>query len=104
MALRAFHLMHVQYPRPLSDAYLKEIQQSPDARDEETLEPPKETEVNPIESLGANLETSTPPTADQDVDMSQTDTPDAPMRFAEKKRLHWSGKTCKWFHSVEWLG
>lgn len=28
-------------------------------------------------------------------DASQTDTPDVPMRPAEKKRLHWKGKTCK---------
>lgn len=27
--------------------------------------------------------------------LSQIDTPDVPIRFAEKKRLHWSGKTCK---------
>jgi len=104
VALRAFHPIYVQYPRPVSDAYLKEIQQSPDARDEETLEPPKEAEVNPIESPGANLETSTPSASNQGVDMSQIDTPDAPIRFAEKKRLHWSGKTCKWFRSVERLG
>jgi len=25
---------------------------------------------------------------------SQNDTPDVPMRFAEKKRLNWAGKTC----------
>lgn len=24
-----------------------------------------------------------------------SDTPDVPVRFAEKKRLHWSGKTCE---------
>jgi tRNA-dihydrouridine synthase 3 len=26
---------------------------------------------------------------------TQVDTPDVPFRFSEKKRLHWSGKTCK---------
>jgi hypothetical protein len=28
-------------------------------------------------------------------DKSQHDTPDAPIPPSEKKRLHWSGKTCK---------
>ena len=26
--------------------------------------------------------------------LSQVDTPDMPVRFSEKKRLHWAGKTC----------
>jgi tRNA-dihydrouridine synthase 3 len=26
--------------------------------------------------------------------LSQADTPDIPVRFSEKKRLHWTGKTC----------
>ena len=25
---------------------------------------------------------------------SQVDTPDVPLRFLEKKKLHWTGKTC----------
>jgi tRNA-dihydrouridine synthase 3 len=25
----------------------------------------------------------------------QTDSPDTPLRFSEKKRLHWAGKTCR---------
>lgn len=94
---------HVQYPRPVSDAYLKEIQQSSGVKDEEIPESPDETEVNPIESSGVNFETSTPPISSQDVDMSQADTPDTPVRFVEKKRLHWNGKTCKWFHPIERL-
>ena len=27
--------------------------------------------------------------------LSQVDTPDVPVRFSEKKRLHWAGKTCE---------
>jgi len=57
-----------------------------------------------MESPGDDLETSPPKMPVQGVDASQTDTPDTPMRFAEKKRLHWSGKTCKWFRTVERLG
>ena len=26
--------------------------------------------------------------------LSQVDTPDVPVRFLEKKKLHWAGKTC----------
>ena len=98
-AYRAFSLLYVKYPRPVSDSYLKEIQQS----HEGTLEPP-EAEVNPMESSDAGLETLAHPTSCQDADMSQADTPDTPMRFTEKKRLHWSGKACKWFRSIERLG
>ena len=29
------------------------------------------------------------------IEKSQDDTPDVPLRFVEKKRLHWTGKTCK---------
>jgi tRNA-dihydrouridine synthase 3 len=72
---------------------LKEIQQPPNAKDEETLEPPEEAEADPNEPFGPDFEApSIPPQA---VDITQTDSPDTPMRFMEKKRLHWNGKTCK---------
>lgn len=80
-----------KYRRPVSDAYLKEIQQSLDA-EKETLEPP-EAEVDQIETSGANFEASAPSTSHEDADTSQIDTPDSPTRFVEKMRLHWSGKT-----------
>lgn len=32
--------------------------------------------------------------SNEDVPMAQADTPDVPMRFNEKKRLHWQGLTC----------
>ena len=90
-------LTYAQYPRPVSDAYLKEIQQSLYTKDEETLELSEEAEVYPS---GAGFEASRP-SISQDVGMSQNDTPDTPTRFVEKMRLHWSGKTCKWIRSVE---
>ena len=99
MVQRVFPVL--QYPRPISDAYLKEIQQSPGGKDEKTPDP-LETDVNPMESPG-DLETSAPQISGHSVDASQTDTPDTPMRFVEKKRLHWSGKSCKWFRTVERL-
>lgn len=99
MAPRASRLIRIQYPRPVSDAYLKGIQQSSDAKDEEPLKPLEETEVDPTELSGVDFETSVPQVSSQDAD-----TPDTPMRFVEKKRLYWNGKTCEWFHSVGRLG
>ncbi|KAJ3010634.1 hypothetical protein NUW54_g2423 [Trametes sanguinea] len=43
------------------------------------------SEAQPVEPI-------TPAVADA-VDRSQDDTPDVPLRFVEKKRLHWTGKT-----------
>lgn len=90
-----FSSMRVQYPRPVSDAYLKEIQQSTDPMDGEPIEPPEETAGDPKELSSPDLEAPAPSASNQDVDISQVDTPDTPMRLAEKRRLHWSGKTCK---------
>ena len=36
--------------------------------------------------------------------VAQADLPDVPFRFSEKKRLHWSDKTCMWSHSGSHLG
>ena len=58
--------------------------------------------MDPIETSGVDFEASASSIPPQD--MSQADTPDTPMRFVEKKRLHWGGKTCKRFHSVERIG
>ena len=77
---------------------MKEIQQPPDAKNEKPLEPPEETEVDPSST---DLETPKPQKSGPGVDEPQTDTPDTPMRFAEKKRLHWTGKTCEWLRSIE---
>ena len=39
--------------------------------------------------------TATPTPAIAQADTSKVDTPDVPMRFEEKKRLDWAGKTCQ---------
>jgi len=98
VVIRAHHPIRVQYPKPVSDAYLKEIQQSPE---EEAQEPAEVTDIDPIESFGADPETLTPRTSKEDAYTSQADAPDTPTRFVEKARLHWNGKTCKWFRSIE---
>jgi hypothetical protein len=43
-------------------------------------------------STKAELDIVTKRTGD---DLPQLDIPDTPLRFSEKKRLEWSGKTCK---------
>ena len=76
-----------QYPRPITDAYLKEIQvgKQPDAPDEDITAPEEQV---PQKIDGAVIK-QTGGTSDQN------DTPDVPMRFSEKKRLPWTGKTCE---------
>ena len=49
--------------------------------------PPKPTVDEIIEKRTGDAVTPT----------SQVDTPDVRVRFPEKKRLHWKGKTCKLF-------
>jgi tRNA-dihydrouridine synthase 3 len=76
-----------QYPRPITDAYLKEIQvgKQPDGLDED-MPAPEEQVPRQIDEIVIK---QTGDTSDQN------DTPDVPVRFAEKKRLHWTGKTCE---------
>ena len=76
-----------QYPRPITDAYLKEIQvgKQPDAPDEDVPAPEEQVP----EQIDGVVIKQTGGTSDQN------DTPDVPMRFSEKRRLHWTGKTCE---------
>lgn len=80
-----------QYPRPITDAFLKEIElgKRPDGPDEDTLASegqaqgniPRKTDEIVLKQTGDILD--------------QNDTSDVPIRFSEKKRLHWTGKTCE---------
>lgn len=83
----------IQYPHPISDAYLKELQDNAN-------EPPKKKEDN-LRTTVVDPEIATEParvegaTSTETSAAAQEDTPDVPVRFAEKKRLHWKGKTCE---------
>ncbi|KAG8215942.1 hypothetical protein J3R82DRAFT_7916 [Butyriboletus roseoflavus] len=71
-----------KYPRPITDTYLKEIelgkqQDGPDEQVQRDI--PQRTDVIVPKWTGDTSD--------------QNDTPDVPMRFSEKKRLHWTGKT-----------
>jgi len=94
-----------KYPLPISDAYLKQLA----AENAEVDGNNKSKAVPQIDSLVVaepeqelkDVEMVPPqPTVGQVVEKrtadlsSQQDTPDARVRFPEKKRLHWAGKTC----------
>ncbi|KAI0694107.1 zinc finger dihydrouridine synthase [Cytidiella melzeri] len=79
-----------KFPHPIADAYLKELQAAADEqkKDDVVIVPEPEQEATPSEPS-----TSLAQAAEALHDLSQKDTPDAPMRPSEKKRLHWKGKT-----------
>ncbi|KZV62143.1 zinc finger dihydrouridine synthase [Peniophora sp. CONT] len=109
-----------KYPSPITEAYLKEIQtqtdSEPKATDQSKVEATTvedgetaivvqepEADVVPSEANGTAASSglpSTPPmdltptATDREVEVAaQADTPDVPIRFAEKKRLLWTNKT-----------
>ncbi|KAI0643930.1 zinc finger dihydrouridine synthase [Trametes meyenii] len=85
-----------KYPHPIADAYLKDLQNN--ANDQKKVEdtvPAGDTSATP----GDIADTAAKPvevpyvTTTKAADEAQDDTPDVPLRFMEKKRLHWTGKT-----------
>ncbi|KAN0094919.1 hypothetical protein V8E55_003206 [Tylopilus felleus] len=78
-----------KYLRPITDAFLKEIElgKRPDGPDEDTLAPEGQAQGNIPRKTDEIVLKQTGDTSDQN------DTPDVPIRFSEKKRLHWTGKT-----------
>lgn len=101
----------VQYPHPISDQYLKEIQ---NANDKAEKDGPDEAGLPSADAVVApdtapQLTEEGPAIANTDAGqhpakVEQDDTPDVPMRFSEKKRLHWSGKTCAYLAKAHRLG
>lgn len=101
------HFLHVkQFPCPIADAYLKELQAGADKPDGETHSKDQADSARAIPVLEAERGKEDPTTLDTPdtaikaviVDESQVlshpDTPDVPLKPSEKKRLHWKGKTC----------
>ncbi|KZP04589.1 zinc finger dihydrouridine synthase [Athelia psychrophila] len=91
-----------KYPHPLSNAYLKEMQAAID--DEQTKQAAPNTTTTPDEPATPLDVTMDVPQSESeastliekrtgDASSSQAESPDVPVRFSEKKRLHWSGKT-----------
>ena len=113
-----------QYPTPVSDGYLQEIktiaedqERQEDIYDVSTesegvvLAAPPDVDAAPsVKDMEFPISepeqprpasTATPsvvpqpaPTKWSDESVAQVDLPDVPLRFPEKRRLHWSNKTC----------
>lgn len=75
-----------QYPRPITDAYLAELQGSSQQHNNKADDEEQEQEGDPQPII---IDVN-----DME-DEAQNDTPDVPMRAEEKKRLNWAGKTCE---------
>ncbi|PAV17921.1 zinc finger dihydrouridine synthase [Pyrrhoderma noxium] len=69
-----------KYPQPITDAYLKEL---------DAFDGKKKTITGTVDASGVTTFSE----ADILNTDAQKDTPDVPMRFSEKKRLHWKGLT-----------
>ena len=92
----------IQYPTPIADSYLQNLHgKDADKPEEMTAEnaivvaEPEQDEMSaaPLSSSGQNVEeTIQKRTGSMLID--EDDVSDVPPRFAEKKRLHWTGKTC----------
>jgi len=74
-----------KYPRPVTDAYLLELKALDEGEEHPSKDDPTDSNMTPTESI-------THRTGDES---SHVDNPDVPIRFSEKKRLNWAGKTCK---------
>lgn len=72
---------------------MKELQDNANEPPKKKDEAPQMPDIAPETPIQASpAEVSAVP---ETVDKSQEDAPDAPVRFVEKKRLHWKGKTCE---------
>lgn len=110
--------MTCQLPRPISDAYLKELQEKQekqganeadwDGKEEIPGEngTPKAVVVSEPEQMPDQLMEDAPANSDipftspagKDTGILNVDNAasDVPMRAVERKRLHWEGKLCEW--------
>ncbi|KAL4267228.1 tRNA-dihydrouridine(47) synthase [NAD(P)(+)] [Pleurotus pulmonarius] len=83
-----------KYNFPISSAYLKEIQAAEENGKKNT---PSDSTASATENAGEDLPSTAIGTiaerTGEAATVTQADTPDVPMRFNEKTRLHWSGKT-----------
>lgn len=89
----------MQFPLPLFDGYLQELKAmagDPDGKRDDREGPVETESVAPVESLASSGIVPPAPTKwSSDEAGAQADLPDVPFRFSEKRRLRWSGKTCK---------
>ncbi|KAI1792355.1 zinc finger dihydrouridine synthase [Ganoderma leucocontextum] len=93
-----------KYPHPIADEYLQEIKNNGEggkaeneraegATVSQAAAEPQDTPTASSDKPADGSAAPDPAPAADSADKSQDDTPDVPIRFAEKKRLHWKGKT-----------
>ncbi|KDQ32978.1 hypothetical protein PLEOSDRAFT_1060663 [Pleurotus ostreatus PC15] len=83
-----------KYNFPISSAYLKEIQTAEEkGKDTTSHAAAAATTENVGDDLPSTAIETIAERTGETATVTQVDTPDVPMRFNEKKRLHWSGKT-----------
>ncbi|KZT63156.1 zinc finger dihydrouridine synthase [Daedalea quercina L-15889] len=87
-----------KYPHPISDTYLKELQAAGEEAkltgEQSVQDDPSTSVIHDVQAIDAVSAATVPqPITTGSGDQSQNDTPDAPLRSSEKKRLHWTGKT-----------
>ena len=73
-------MVFFKYPTPITDEYLKTLNDSNQAQGGDTAS------ADILEKI------------DLDSSEAQRDTPDVPFRVQEKKRLRWEGMTCRLFN------
>jgi tRNA-dihydrouridine synthase 3 len=87
-------LTALQYPKPITDAYLKELEAAKeDSNGPEEDVAVGENNVATDDPLPISSELVAKRTGHSDPN-AQTDTPDVLIRVQEKRRLNWSGKSC----------
>ncbi|KAH7929242.1 zinc finger dihydrouridine synthase [Leucogyrophana mollusca] len=84
-----------KFPRPITDAYMKELEAANNDHKDDDAEPAAPDIAQTEEtSFGSPDDDSEKTIMTRTGDLStQIDTPDVPARFVEKNRLHWAGKT-----------
>lgn len=94
----------MQYPTPISDSYLQELKLASGGQDGKEDGHPHSTSVPSASSGVVAVAPPAPTKWSSDEAVAQCDLPDVPFRFSEKKRLHWSDKTCTWSLSGSHFG
>ena len=89
----------------MADAYLKELQAANDEGSivADTLSSALKAGSTAVgEPMDATPDKNITDQINQRIggDTSQLDTPDVPIRFAEKKRLDWAAKTCMFYLTI----
>ncbi|KAJ3721159.1 zinc finger dihydrouridine synthase [Lentinula raphanica] len=83
-----------KYPFPVTDAYLRELQEADKREQELELERKRLKEEREKAQAEGTIVIAEPEQKPEEVkDKADVDTPDVPMRFSEKTRLDWRGKT-----------